>query len=158
MDTLENYNGMLGLKVRPMTEVESRLFIILSITPEKVVESQREQMSDPKKIPFVIAVLVSRLQDPLLVDLKTILLCSSFCRTPGQSVMWAFTLTRMLERKNWQRITIDDWVNAFPMGIPIEEEQLKAWDAQKRTGLPPRNMTDNLLDDVRLWPRKPNEV
>ena len=65
---------------------------------------------------------------------------------PGKIVLWAWTLRKLYEVCHNQQLTISDWTNVFPLGVPTPEEYTRVWDAQKVQGIP-----DNALDNHSNW-------
>ena len=54
-------------------------------------------------------------------------------------------------RKHKKVITLNDWTDDFPMGVPTEEEFEKAWEYQK--GIAHDISIDNMLDYKEYWPQ-----
>jgi len=97
-------------------------------------------------------ILLSRLKPyGVKVSLWTVLFLAAACKTPGDAVLWAYTLTHMAKRNPGAIITIGKWTDAFPMGLPNEEAKRAVWDAQKAHGNrhpgAATGRTDNLLDN-----------
>lgn len=76
----------------------------------------------------------------------TIVWCASISSTPGDCVLWAYTLWCMW-RKAGKRITLTEYASAFPVGIPTDNEKLRIWDSQKQQTSP-----SNFVDDMARWP------
>jgi hypothetical protein len=79
------------------------------------------------------------------VALVVITLCQG---SPGNLVMYAFTLARLAKQNNKDLITIDDIANAFPVGFPNERGLREIWDAQKGGNW--NEKVDNLIDLIEL--------
>lgn len=50
---------------------------------------------------------------------------------PGRLVAWTWTLAHMAHKLQKHRITVTDWINEFPLGVPNDAEYNRVWDAQK---------------------------
>ena len=70
----------------------------------------------------------------------------SLCKSPGECVMWAYTLFRMSQKRD-RFITIQEWTEDFPDGIPTDDEMRRIWKLQK-SSVPGQ---DNLLDRKETW-------
>lgn len=65
--------------------------------------------------------------------------------TPGDSTLWVWTLFN-IQRDADHIITLDDFVEAFPMGVPALDSYRAAWAAQKKN-------YENMLDQTETWVR-----
>jgi hypothetical protein len=82
--------------------------------------------------------------------------------SPGRAVQWAYTLAVLCAAKNGSLLTLKDWCEAFPFGIPTDDAAKATWLYQKvdnritnidRTQ--PRWVSDNCLDYAEFWPKLP---
>lgn len=151
MNPLQNWKGLAEGKQSPLTKQQSEVLIHLTFATEEAAQEILDSMSDL----FATQVFTKRLQayNPKvleLIDPKVIILVLSLCSSPGDCVMWAYTLVHLLSRRDWKPLMLDDWVDAFPMGVPDKEESHRIWDHQK--GWAHKIKVDNLLDDFGYWP------
>lgn len=80
------------------------------------------------------------------ITFDAFLLVLSLCSSPGEVVMWSYTLHRLFE-KTKSLITIAVLANEWAYGFPTQETMKKFWDSQKCPGKRP----DNLLDYASTW-------
>ena len=151
-EAMKTYKGLLGTQTRPMTDEESRLFFALTTaemeSDEKAINGLHSFMADS----LLFKVLQKRLESvglDKLVSKSLQMFVSAYADTPGQVVMWAFTLARMIEEHK-RKVTLSDWTMRFPMGMPTTEASDERWDAQK--GHIMKQECDNCLDDLDNWP------
>jgi len=139
-DTLEDYQGLLGIDVRPMEEEEMKnLFIMMQIVGEhpdkidEVFEENTAQMAGQIAVKR-LAYHATQYDKALLVFVLTL------CESPGLVVLWCYTL-HLMAAELGRAATINDFCTQFfPMGVPTEKALEAAWDAQKGTEC------DNRLD------------
>lgn len=85
--------------------------------------------------------------------------CSMLCDRPGTAVMWAYTLAVLAQEKKGEEVTMSDWCDAFPMGIPSAQACQDAWEYQKvhnrvsNIDVMKRPASDNCLDYQEFWPK-----
>lgn len=147
-----NYRCLLDAELRPMTDKESRIFIAIAMSSLEAREEMAEQSQ-------AFQMLSKRLEyHEVEVDLGLIILISALCKSPGELVMWAYTLFLMQEGKSC--VTLDDFMmGPFAMGVPTESAYEQAWDAQKIAGDerddagPAMLSADNWLDRLETWER-----
>lgn len=145
------WKGLLGSKIRPLNEKESQLFLGICMKGNIPFP---EDMAKELESMFLYQVLKKRLDAiPQVNGLKPeispwlILWCSMLCDRPGIAVMWAYTLYLMWLKER-REVTIMDWVDEFPMGVPLMSEYERLWDEQKQqTGI------QNCMDDLAAWPK-----
>lgn len=68
-------------------------------------------------------------------------------KSPGDLVLWAYTIKCLAEKEAKTLISVDDLIAAFPFGIPTEEARERIWTAQKQDGAPGANW----LDTKEAW-------
>lgn len=113
-----------------------------------------KQLRDSRCMSYLI--LTSRLEafktgfSPTLdIDVAVKIFCALLCDSPGKVVMWAYTLNELFVKQG-RKVTMEDWINEFPMGVPTEEEYQAMWELQKIKG-PTNGGSDNMIDDFRNW-------
>jgi len=131
---------MLRKKTRPMTREESDMFIMLCMSENTPLKED---------VPFVFKVLKQRLEwagfDQCVSD-NTILWCSYLANgNPGKVVMWAWQLAYLSKEVYNSPISMVQWTDQFPYGVPTDEIYEATWGLQKNGGV-------NLLDNAKYWP------
>jgi len=97
---------------------------------------------------FCFQVMSKRLQaSGQKVQLPTMLFLASLCQTPGDAVMWAYTLCDIAERLNVEFVGLHELTQMFPDGFPTDTARLACWDAQKDSNAP----IGNAMDDMTSW-------
>ena len=156
--------GLVGCKVRPMTEDESKMFISLTLEEmrdEKALGLMDRDLREKQVFPYMV--LTKRLEafkkhfSPTLdIGIAPQIFCAMLSNSPGKAVMWAHTLNE-LHIKLGRKVTLGDWTSAFPMGIPTDEEYERVWDMQKVVPDLDKGRGDNMIDDFEQWskPTKP---
>ena len=79
------------------------------------------------------------------MQVSTAVFVLNLLNTPGDSTLWVWTLFNM-QRDADHIITLDDFVEAFPMGVPALDSYRAAWAAQKKN-------YENMLDQPETWVR-----
>lgn len=128
-------------KVQPMSAAISRIFlIILTETPQAMVDEIFELLPATR-------ILANRIpkESSEKIDREVVAFCGCLCESPGDSVMWAYTLH--LLSKKYTRVTISVLAEEFPEGFPTKEARELVWESQKRPGQRP----DNWLDYAETW-------
>lgn len=98
---------------------------------------------------FTLAVLAQRLKAGtanVRYSFYTVVFLASLCKTPGESVLWAWSLYRKSIEAN-EAITMGRLAHYFPMGFPNEQAIEEAWDAQKGAA----QIGGNKLDTDEAW-------
>lgn len=129
---------------RVMTNEEAELMLRIMMTPE-MNDQFDEEMS--VQLGFVGQVLYKRLVvcSTVKVTKGVALLVAQLSEgNPGNIVMWTYTLHSMMKDGIKHMITMNDFVNVFPHGVPTEAGYHEIWDAQKNGGA-------NMLDDKSNW-------
>jgi hypothetical protein len=148
-------------ELRPMTEGESKMLITLTLSGQSVAEFKEPKTADQleeffsaheSKMPFLLAVLVGRLKlSKGKFSPDVVLLTAGLSSTPGEAVMWAYTLHLLAQQQN---IGINELVmGPFGDGFPTDKGIERIWDAQKNKDAP----LGNLLDSIDTWKEKINE-
>lgn len=139
----------LAAKTRPLTEDETRILAALIMS-----DLQNTSIIHPQiKELFAYKVLEKRLQAYKIldkVDEKVLVFCAAVSNNPAEAVMWGYTLALILTKQK-KVLTINDWCNYFPMGVPTEEERERCWVEQKQARTD-ATLTDNKIDDYANWP------
>lgn len=130
----------------PMSKAETSLLLSLLLTPPP--DNKIEECIALAPTCQIIQSRLSGVQTatPLRVDLKVIMFLGLLCSSPGEAVLYAYTL-KELACRNGGEFTLNDMTCKFPYGFPSRAEMAKAWDAQKTQGTP----GGNYLDTVGAW-------
>jgi hypothetical protein len=133
---------MLRKKTRPLNRDESEVFMKLCLAmPEKVKIEDADA-------PPAYKILKGRLEwagfdQCMTTDL--LLWCCFLCNSPGKVVMWAWQLAYLSKNVYNGPISMTQWTDEFPMGVPTDEVYRDTWELQKDGGA-------NLLDRLKYWP------
>jgi hypothetical protein len=116
----------------------------------KVISAKNPEWSCPditeaRQIPILVGRL-ALYREPVLVSETLILFLGTLCKTPGECVLWAWTLANLYSQRK-TAITLERWCHAFPTGIPTDAAKRRIWRMQKS----PIKGEDNLLDKVETW-------
>ncbi len=127
-----------------MTELESKVLIRLSLNPGTGGSLLAELANH-----LPTAVFLSRIPKEVEVTEDAKCFIASMLTTPGESVLWAFTLAV----DYWQHGEVIDLKRMcsaiFPMGVPSEDGISEAWTAQKGYTYKLEGI-DNLLDQPQF--------
>lgn len=135
-------NEMLGANVRPLTENETKSLLSLIM-----FDQVKEPLPPEIKEMFMYQVCHQRLEafgvpvHEIVPAYITIL-----SDRPGIAVLYAAAIKAIYEQ-NKREVNLNDMINAFPWGVPTEEELHKIWDGQKCHDRQP----DNWLDHGEAW-------
>jgi hypothetical protein len=133
---------------RTMTQEECGVFLRCCLASNK--RAPLENVDFPG-----FRIIKSRIPEEVNADIDPwlVLLCTNFTGTPGEAVLWAYTLTEMSYRKKADRkkaetgngrLTVSDFADFFPWGVPPEESLRACWEAQKDGGA-------NKMDREENW-------
>jgi hypothetical protein len=142
---VDYWQGLLDRKTEPMTEEQSRMFmtcVMADITgPDEEKDAKvREAFEDH----LGAQVFLRRLEvTGTEVSVPLTLFLLSMCKTPGDAVMWAYTVHAIAVTHGLDKVSTNELAEAFPMGFPTEESIEQAWGSQKKEGEPAGNMVDN---------------
>ncbi len=144
----KTYPSLLGGATVPMNREQTQLFMNCSIQEEITKGGSPFTDDIAKKLGPIGQILYSRIR---LADVRITLELAVWCSTlsegvPGNLVLWAWTLRELSMLYAGRELTIADWTNHFPMGVPTPEEYHRVWRAQKVSGIP-----DNALDKPAIW-------
>lgn len=158
---LKNLFDTSRAQVGPMTESQSKLFVSLMFAEKAPENAALNSMTVDELLAFakqegamdvfVFAVFAQRLKAAKIENVRysyfTVLFLASLCTTPGEAVLWAWSLFRATAKAD-KAIKVYDLADSFPMGFPTEEAIHEAWDAQKGE---PGSGIDNRLDREEAW-------
>ena len=141
--------------VQQLSKEETNLFLHLTMSemsgsnpPPDMVEELMRQAA-----PSIITSRISHAGVPWekVVNLPALLFLSTMdtMRSPGQCVMWAYTLLYMYA-KYGRQVNIDLLSNVFPNGFPTLESYDEMWDKQKGHNMKIDKL-DNYLDTSECW-------
>lgn len=137
--------SLIGSVSRQMTEDESKVFINAYMAPRFQTEFDE---SFSEELGFLGKVLKSRLSSCSTAKITNglaLLLVFMSNGNPGNIVMWAYTMHVIAKQNEGQMVTIEDFSNEFPMGVPSEEGLSSVWEAQKDS------KGRNLIDKKTNW-------
>lgn len=147
--SLENYKGLADCKTEPMDTVRSRVFLQLCLTDSSDLKRMFKDFGQMMSLQIIQSRLEYAGWSNGEIDVKPIFFAAVISLTPGEAVMWAYTLC-LLAKQNGNRFTWNDFCKAFASGLPTPDAMEAAWDAQKGSAL---NLPiDNGLDSLP-WPK-----
>jgi hypothetical protein len=132
--------SLIDAATRPMTKDESGIFMAAMLNPklkEEFDEAFSEELGFPGKVLYRRLSVFSTAKISKGLALLTVVMSNG---SPGNLVMWTYTFHRM---NKGEMISISDFTDVFPFGVPSEEGLSDIWDSQKHNG--------NLIDDVANW-------
>jgi hypothetical protein len=149
--------------IRPLTNDESQVFMTLLMAEQEAEKEpgglkpfDRQNMDNNRRPDvlkemasgFGFRVFAARMHPTTQLSQELFIFLLTTMKSPGEAVMWCYTLHRMFQAEQ-KLLTIGDWANEFPMGLPTREAMSKCWDYQKggTHGL----QTDNLIDQGDYW-------
>lgn len=152
---IPDYQGLLGTETKPLTREQSDNFIRLTMMAmqDPTGDTPLKNIAKPEAIPkegepqtlgelfdkqlasnFGYQVFIKRLawaKVPVHPCLRLFLV--QLCTSPGECVMWAYTCALIYDKLGRKGpVTLQQWVDEFPMGVPTDKELEARWDAQKR--------------------------
>ena len=157
------YYCLLDAKRVTMDEAMSHTMIQIAFATEEELGKIREGLIKPdSNSPLSARILESRLASGVTVSNKVWMWILSQTRTPGDAVMWAYTLSAISWLLEDEPLTDDHIMvdtRLFGMGIPDmgSDDVLRIWDAQKYHDHPPKGM-DNFLDYEWFWEAQKKEL
>lgn len=145
---MDKLGSLLGCEVRPMTEDESKVFLTLMMSEgTDAITNFDEGLREKEVFPYMVLVkrleAYKKLSPKMEINTAVQILCGLLSDRPGTSVLWAYTLNEIFV-KIGKEVTIEDWINEFPDGVPTESAYEKAWNSQKNGGA-------NFIDDFSSW-------
>lgn len=143
-----DYKCLLDVRTRQMTEEETRIMCMLMLSGPEQHAAMLEQVRERS---MAGAIVCSRLPKEVEVAPSVLVFCASLCRTPGDAVMWAYTLS-VAYWQHRQPVSMDHFATRmFPFGVPDSGGTVgqRAWEAQK--GYNNNIECDNLLDVPAFW-------
>lgn len=142
--------------IRPMTKEESLLLVTLTMSEltNPGIHDIEDQMQALRAFPM-FKILDDRLRrNGAEADMSLKAMVIDLSRSPGEIVMWAYTLHRMQEELR-RRPTLEDFSTTyFPIGVPTELAYSRMWDSQKlnKFGIDrPSVGSDNFIDYQEAW-------
>ena len=145
--TLRGYRGLLDAETRRLTNEESALYIQLFFIDKNGGSVQ--VFDDALGRSRSLGIAKGRMEwADIPYDPAALLWISQLATTPGELVMWCYTLHAIAQHTGHVAAGLDEWTDFFAWGVPTEAGCVAAWDAQKHPAAP----AGNLLDDNKLWP------
>jgi hypothetical protein len=149
-------------ELQELSDEQAKTIIALSIGQEDLKQPlPADKLEDcltkagTIQMPFGMTVLVKRLQQTdAEYSPDAVLFVTTLCRTPGDAVMWAYTLFQQAKKSGKNSVTLHDLcMGPFGYGFPTDAGKERIWDAQKDKDSP----LGNLLDNSKTWANEPNE-
>lgn len=138
---------MLRKRTRPMSKEESEIFMGLCMAD---VAAGAPLYDDPGEGAALYSIIRKRLEWTGLnqqVTTNLILWCAYLAGgNPGKAVMWAWQLAYLSKNVYNGPISMTQWTDELPMGVPVEEVYEEVWKLQKESD------GKNLLDRLVYWP------
>lgn len=148
MFELKPINEFEGCQVEPMSGEQTRMLIALMTVPmDELVKSSPELMSM-----FSVRVAQKRLEAAQVeVDDAVVLMLADWSSNVGDVVIFCHAVSHKYAACK-SRITLREFVEIFPMGIPTSTSREKFWCNQK--GRQHDIDVDNMLDQMvpSVWP------
>ena len=135
-------------KTKPMSEQETMILMHIMLEKGKGNSNSIDGLYDKvEKQSASLLILKDRLEGlKKSLDKESLILCSVFCRTPGECVMYANYIAYKMKSNDIDHLTIEDLCsNVFPFGFFTDETLEKFWDIQK-VNTEGNHGSDNLLD------------
>lgn len=147
---LKDMRDAYNIEHAPMTNTESETFIKATFLDMQVKEPFNAE--DVARMEYGLATILFRrtqyVHDVTLSKGLAIFTLAISDR-PGTIVLWAYTYHQMY-RELGRMVTIDDFANVFPMGIPTEKAMEQIWEDQKAYTRGEKS-NRNLIDDKVNW-------
>jgi hypothetical protein len=155
-----------GIQIEPMSKMLCEIWLSFGLA--EAVDKHDDldkQLAERGAKDFCYQVLDQRLKvvgSDTKVSPAVKVICSLLSEgSPGEAVMWAYSLHYLLVAENLSKITLTDLSNYFPMGFPTKEARHTVWDAQKgykmiedgRLDSSYENV-DNWVDNFDNWPKR----
>jgi len=142
--------------LRDLTFKEAESFVGLCIMEQNLIHRPEPSMvfnnQRAIELGFPGLVLFDRLSwSNLSISLPMAAWITMVSRSPGEIVMWAWTLRDIILSKGVESksdpMSLQDWADRFPMGLPSQAMFDYVWESQKVSSAP----NGNGLDDIRVW-------
>lgn len=150
--------------IEPMSEEDSMVFLSLAMTDQpnptfhEFMDNTGLIEEIPKEVTQHLSVRILESRTKGLVDFSTNcgMWIATICDTPGDAVMWAYTLACLKANRvdadpiMEDVITIRALGEIFPYGFPTKKGREIVWEQQKgyTHGV---NTVDNFLDRKEIW-------
>lgn len=147
----EYWQGLVDVDSRPMTEDETGMLVqCMMMENQNFTKGQDKEIDTGLESSMGYKIFDKRLEVAgIEVTLPLAMFLVSLCDSPGNVVMWAYTVNVIRVARNIEGpVTVSDFAEAFPMGIPTDEGLQKAWEEQKVND---GSMTGNLVDNFENW-------
>ena len=122
--------SLIGAASRPMNKDESGIMINAMLNPalqEPFDASFADELGFSGKVLFQRLKVCSEAKIEKGLAVLIVVMANG---NPGNLVMWAYTMHKM---NKGSLITINDFAEKFPFGVPSEEGFSEVWDSQKDT-------------------------
>lgn len=144
-------NDMIGAKLRPLTRDECKNFVLMATMRED------PELPPDVPLPFGMQILQKRLaHHGVRAENRVMMLVTFLCDRPGTIVLYAAAIKAIAAKKTEPGpVTFNEFVEAFAIGFPTDEELNRIWDSQKvQHGDPGSDgvqRSDNWLDRDEAW-------
>lgn len=141
----ETYRGLLDAKTRVLNDEEQKWLVQILLSSKADKEHQDrvwEELKSEHMAAFIMHDRLTRVGLINQVEKALLVWIACLCNTPGDAVMWSYTLCRMYD--NGDDLTPERWCFVFPDGVPAEEEKKRIWDEQKDKDAPMSNWLDKM--------------
>jgi hypothetical protein len=142
----------------PMPDDLCRLLVTFSLAPMDRLEQARAGiLAEASTASMMMRIFDNRLAEDVKIDAQAWLWIGSMCAKPGDSVMFAYTISLLSWLNSGQEITMNTLVRSdkiFAWGVPAlwedDGDVLDIWAKQKRDRADYK-VSDNWLDDPAFW-------
>lgn len=147
--------SLLNQPVREMTLDEAKLFVLLCQVKNNPGVPKHMTLVDATRFGRFGELVFRRMEAHSLNTRITFALSiwiHEMCKgIPGRNTLWCWTLHQMLKenKANTVPMTLLNWAQKFPMGIPTDEAYNTVWAAQKKVIEGVGSI--NLLDSLETW-------
>jgi len=135
-------------KTKPMNDQEAMILMHLILEKNKGGGSIDDLYEKLKNESASLSILKDRIENlNRVMSKEALILCSIFCRTPGECVMYANYIAYKMKCNNIETLSIDHLCSdIFPFGFFTDETLKEFWDVQKVRVPSGKSGSDNLLD------------
>lgn len=129
---------------KPMTKEQSEIFLKLMLAKPKEIPIENDEELNTSFLSQIIIKRIKAYKLPYsLSNLFLLMSLSCGVNTPGKAMIILALSFQYYNKNPKSLLTIEDWANIFPFGMPSEKEFDQMWDSQKKSDEPLGNMVDN---------------
>jgi hypothetical protein len=143
------YPTLLQANKTPLSHKQSSLMLMLltmSKNPSQNFDDYNTPLPMEEKVPPIVRIIEGRLEYAnVLASPCLLLLLEGLSEgNPGRAVLWAYTIAVWCHTNDKVGMTMSDFIDCYPEGVPSPEDYSTAWEGQKtREG--------NALDIGETW-------